>query len=60
MHQCMDCGVILSNGVGSRFGTDLPKQYNIIAGTSVITYSINALLQSNRINKVIIVIDERY
>ena len=56
----MDCGVILSNGIGSRFGTDIPKQFNTIAGNTVISYSIEALLQSERIEKIIIVVDDHY
>lgn len=56
----MNYGVILSNGVGSRFGTDLPKQFNIVAGSTVISYSIEALLKSKSVYKILIVTDEQY
>ena len=56
----MDCGIILSNGTGSRFGTKLPKQFIDVNGHNIVYYSINALLQSKRIQKIIIVIDKNY
>ena len=56
----MNCGIVLSSGTGDRFGTTLPKQYNTINGSTVISYSIDALLQSDMIQKVIVTIDSQY
>ncbi|MDR3001301.1 MAG: 2-C-methyl-D-erythritol 4-phosphate cytidylyltransferase [Fibromonadaceae bacterium] len=39
----MNVALILSGGTGTRFGSELPKQYQILAGKEVISYSIEAL-----------------
>lgn len=38
----MNVAMIMSGGVGKRFGTMLPKQYNLIHGRPVIDYVIDA------------------
>lgn len=39
----MTVAMVLSGGIGSRFGTDIPKQYIEICGRPVISYCIEAL-----------------
>ena len=34
--------LIMSGGVGSRFGADCPKQYCMMDGKQIIEYAINA------------------
>ena len=38
----MQVVLILGGGIGKRFGTVLPKQYNLIDGKPVIDYVIEA------------------
>ncbi len=51
----MNIGIILAGGVGSRFGTDIPKQYQKIHGKEVIYYTLSALMGSKNIDKIIAV-----
>lgn len=50
----MNVGIVLAGGVGRRFGSDVPKQYQVINGKEVISYSINALKDSGVIDAVIV------
>lgn len=52
-------GVILSGGSGSRFGGKVPKQYCILNGREVIRYTIEALRQSDMIQEIVIVMDQK-
>lgn len=56
----MNIALILSGGVGRRFGNELPKQYNRINGKVVIDYVIEACLSSEKTNKIIVVCDPSY
>ena len=56
----MNIALILSGGVGKRFVSDLPKQYNLINGKPVIDYVIEACLDSKKTDKVIVVCDPAY
>ena len=53
-------GIILAGGVGSRFGSDIPKQYQLINGKEVISYVIDAFRKSSLTDKIIIVAGEKY
>jgi len=53
-------GIILAGGVGSRFGAKLPKQYMSLNGKIVIQYIIDAFIESNLFNEIIVVMDEKY
>ena len=53
----MNIALILSGGVGKRFASDLPKQYNLINGKPVIDYVIEACQNSKLTDKVIVVCD---
>lgn len=53
-------GIVLAGGVGNRYGSKLPKQYLQLAGHEVINYAINALKNSNVIDKIIVACDRSY
>lgn len=56
----MNIAMILSGGSGSRFGSDIPKQYNILNGKEVIGYSIDALKNSNNTDAILAICDSSY
>ena len=45
---------ILANGVGSRFGSNVPKQFHKINGKMVIEFVIDSILESKNIDKIVI------
>lgn len=51
-------GVILAGGIGSRFKSNIPKQYMPLNGKEVITYSIDAFHDSEMTDNFIIVVDQ--
>ena len=51
----MNIGVVLAGGIGSRFGSKTPKQYQTLCGKEVISYAISALKNCEIIDKVIVV-----
>lgn len=56
----MNIAVILSSGVGSRFGGSLPKQYNLLSGKEVISYVIDAAREAKTIDKIVCVASGNY
>lgn len=56
----MNIAVILSAGTGSRFGSDVPKQFINLAGKNIIEYTIAAFEQNSNIDEVCIVADLIY
>ncbi len=56
----MNIAVILSAGSGSRFGSDVPKQFINLAGKNVIEYTIKAFEENNNIDEICIVADSLY
>lgn len=56
----MNIVIIMSGGVGARFGAVIPKQYNLIAGRPVIEYVIDAVQKSRKTDQVVIVMDEQW
>ncbi|HAH1023929.1 TPA: bifunctional cytidylyltransferase/SDR family oxidoreductase, partial [Escherichia coli] len=52
--------VILSGGMGSRFGGTLPKQFTKLAGKAVIEYTVEAFEKSLNIDEIIIVSHPSY
>mgnify|MGYP002626420971 CR=1 FL=1 len=56
----MNVAVLLSGGNGKRFGAKLPKQYLNLCGKPVIEYAIDAVLNSKKIDEVVLVIDNEY
>ena len=51
----MNISLILSSGTGARFGSDLPKQYQLLAGKEVIAYSVEALKASKSVNGIVVI-----
>lgn len=56
----MNVAVILSAGSGSRFGSDIPKQFINLAGKNIIEYTIAAFEQNDNIDEICIVADTVY
>ena len=56
----MQVVLILGGGIGKRFGTVLPKQYNLIDGKPVIDYVIEAALQARQTDRIVVVCDPQY
>ena len=52
--------MILSGGVGSRFESDIPKQYNILLEKEIISYSIDAIKGAVESQKIIVLCDCSY
>lgn len=52
--------LIMSGGVGRRFGSVIPKQYNLIGGQPVIDYVVDAVKLSRKTDGVVVVIDEQW
>lgn len=50
----MNIVAILANGVGARFGSNVPKQFHKVNGKMVIEYVIESILQSKDIDKLVI------
>lgn len=56
----MNIAVILSAGTGSRFGSNVPKQFINLAGKNIIEYTIAAFEQNDKIDEICIVADGIY
>lgn len=50
----MNIVAILANGVGTRYGSDIPKQFHKIDGKMVIEYVIDSVLDSSAVDKLVI------
>lgn len=50
----MNAALILSGGIGSRFASNLPKQYHLLNGRMVIEYVIDACLSAASVDTVMI------
>ena len=51
-------GVLLSAGIGERFGSKIPKQYIHINNRELISYSIDALKNAKNIDALIVMVGE--
>ncbi len=56
----MNVVLLLSAGVGKRFGAPLPKQYQPLCGKPVVQYALNAALTAPSADAVVIVMDPSY
>lgn len=56
----MNIVMLMAGGVGRRFGSMIPKQYNLLCGQPVIDYVIDAIKKSKSTDKVVVVIDEQW
>lgn len=53
----MNIALILSGGVGTRLGGDIPKQYRMVGGKPVIVYCLETLVRQEEIDAIQIVAD---
>lgn len=56
----MNIAMILSGGVGSRFGADTPKQYQDLLGKPVVSYVVDAAKEAQCIDVVLVVCAKEY
>lgn len=56
----MNIAVILAGGSGSRFGSELPKQFLKVAGKKIIEHTIDAFENNELIDEIAIVSKEEY
>lgn len=52
--------IILAGGFGTRFGTELPKQFAKIAGKTIIEHTINVFQQAKKIDEIAVVINKNF
>lgn len=50
----MNIAIILSGGVGSRMGLDIPKQYVVVSGQPIISYCIQTFLCNEHTDAIVI------
>lgn len=50
----MNIAIILSGGVGSRMGLNLPKQYVLVNGQPVINYCLKTFLENDKTDAIVI------
>ena len=53
----MNVAMIMSGGVGRRFGAELPKQYHLLHGRPVIDYVIEACKAAKTVDRIVVVCD---
>ena len=53
-------GVILAGGSGRRLGSELPKQFIVIAGKTVLAHTLHTFEKHERIDEIIIVVHKDY
>ncbi len=56
----MNAVLLLSAGVGKRFGTVLPKQYQLLCGKPVVQYVLRTALAAPSVGAVAVVMDPAY
>lgn len=56
----MTIAIILSGGVGSRMGADIPKQYIEVNGKPIIQYCLETFLNAEEISNIIIGVSEEW
>lgn len=56
----MNIALILSGGVGSRMGLNLPKQYVMVNNQPILNYCLSTFLNNEMINAIVIVIADEW
>ena len=51
----MNIVAILANGIGARFGSNIPKQFHRINGKMVIEYVVESILEAKNLDRIVIV-----
>lgn len=52
--------LVMAAGVGSRFGSDKPKQYCIMSGKQIIEYSLDACRYAESVDDIVVVVTQEY
>ena len=60
MKKLKNYAIILASGSGSRYGSDIPKQFIEISGKTILEHTIEIFEKSNVIDDIIIVITPEY
>ena len=53
-------GIILASGAGSRYGSDVPKQFIKIAGKTILEHTIEIFENAFQIDEIFVVITPEY
>lgn len=56
----MNIALVLSGGIGSRLGADIPKQYIEVSGRTIISYCLETILLHKDIDAVQVVADKKW
>lgn len=56
----MNVAIILSGGVGSRMGLDIPKQYVLIKGQPIINYCLKTFVVNDLTDMIVIVVADEW
>lgn len=56
----MNIAVVLSGGVGSRMGLNIPKQYVIVNDQPVINYCLSTFLKNEKVDALVIVVADEW
>lgn len=56
----MNIAVVLSGGVGSRMGLNIPKQYVIVNDQPIINYCLSTFLKNEKIDALVIVVADEW
>lgn len=56
----MNAAIVLSGGVGTRLGANIPKQYIEIEGKSILEYSLDNFFKSPNIQIIVIVVSPQW
>lgn len=57
---CMNIALILSGGIGTRIGADIPKQYIEVNNQMIITYCLRTICEHPMIDAVYVVAEEEW
>lgn len=53
-------GLVLAGGVGSRMGSDVPKQFLKVNGHAILSYTVQVFLANSSLHKVIVLVPEEW
>lgn len=56
----MNIAIILSGGVGSRMGLNLPKQYVMVNNQPVLNYCLSTFLENDKIHALVLVVADEW
>jgi 2-C-methyl-D-erythritol 4-phosphate cytidylyltransferase len=56
----MTIALIVAGGTGERFGGDIPKQYQLVAGRPVMSWTISRFEAAETIDRIVLVVGEDY